>query len=218
MMYSFCMVGAWLIWHALYRFRVVGRRNLPKREPGVPGSVIICNHLSLQDVIFLVLARFRWPKAVVMAKAELFAIHPVLSALFRSWGAVPVSRGKGDMETVDKVVEAVKNGQDLLIFPEGTRSKTGEMGPLKSGAFLIAARAGAQVVPCRVLYQSGMPRLFGKVRMVIGTPLSMKELGLAGEWEGAPPASALRQARNLCAQRMEELRAAHAHTVERTEK
>lgn len=218
MMYSICMVGAWIIWHVLYRFRVIDRKNLPKNEPGRPGSVIICNHLSLMDVIFLELARFRWPKAVVMAKAELFAIHPVLSALFRSWGALPVSRGKGDIETVDKVVEAVKNGQDLLIFPEGTRSKTGEMGPLKSGAFLIAARAGAQVVPCRVLYQSGMPRVFGKVRMVIGEPISPEELGLTGEWEGAPPASALRRARTLCAQRMEELRAAHIHTVESTGK
>jgi 1-acyl-sn-glycerol-3-phosphate acyltransferase len=92
------------------------------------------------------------------------------------------------------------------------------MGPLKSGAFLIAARAGAQVVPCRVLYQSGMPRLFGKVRVIIGTPLSVKELGLAGDWEGAPPAGALRQARNLCAQRMEELRAAHIRTVKQVEK
>lgn len=214
MIYSIAIVGAWLIWHVLYRFRVIGRSNLPKPQKGKPGSVVICNHLSAMDVVFLELARFRWPKAVIMAKVELFEIHPVISALFRSWGAVPVSRGKGDIETVDKVVEAVKSGRDLLIFPEGTRSKTGEMGVLKSGAFLIAARAGAQVIPCRVLYQTGKPKFFHKVRMVIGKPLSQEDLGLAGDWENVPPPSALRQAKNSCAKRMEELRAEYIHTVE----
>lgn len=115
---------------------------------------------------------------------------------------------------MDKVVEAVKSGRDLLIFPEGTRSKTGEMGVLKSGAFLIAARAGAQVIPCRVLYQTGKPKFFHKVRMVIGKPLSQEDLGLAGDWENVPPPSALRQAKNSCAKRMEELRAEYIHTVE----
>ena len=218
MLYSIGVVGAWLVCHALYRFCVIGRENLPQNEPGRPGNVIVCNHRSMMDVIFLAVARFRWPKAIVMSKAELFAINPVFSALFRSLGGFPISRGKGDLETVDKVVEAVKSGRDLIIFPEGTRSKTGEMGPLKSGAFLIAARAGAQVVPCRVLYQSGKPRLFAKVRMVIGKPLSAEQLGLAGEPEGVPSTAALRQARRLCAACMEELRAAYAHTVERTGK
>lgn len=214
MIYTICVVGAWLIWHVLYRFRVIGRKNLPEKKEGAPGSVMICNHLSAMDIVFLEIACLRWPRPVVMAKAELFEIHPILSALFRSWGAVPISRGKGDIETVDKVVEAVKNGRDLLIFPEGTRSKTGEMGMLKSGAFLIAARAGAQVVPCRVLYQTGKPKLFRKVRMVIGEPLTRKDLGLDGDWETVPPPSALRQAKNRCARRMEELREQYAHTVE----
>ncbi len=215
MLYSVCVVLVWVVGHLIYRFRVIGRSNLPKAEKGKPGSVIVCNHISAMDIVFLVLARFRWPKAAIMGKAELFEIHPALSWVFRRWGAVPVSRGKGDVAVVEKLVEAVKNGQDLLIFPEGTRSKTGEMGVLKTGAFLIAARAGASVVPCRVLYQTGRPKLFGKVRIVIGEPLAPEELGLAEVESAMPLPSALRRAKNRVAQEMEDLRAAYAHTVEK---
>ena len=69
-------------------------------------------------------------------------------------GAVPIDRGKGDMGTVNKVTDECKNGTPILIFPEGTRSKTGELLTLKSGAFLIAGNADADMVPCRIIYDT----------------------------------------------------------------
>lgn len=208
-MYSICLVGAWLIWHVFYRLRVVGRKNLPRG-----GYVMVCNHTAALDSVFLVLARFAWPKPVIMAKEELFHITPLLSWFFRQAGAVPVERGKGDAEALQQVVDRVRKGHDLLVFPEGTRSRTGEMGRLKSGAFVVAAAAGVPVVPCRVLYQDGRPRFFHKVRMVIGQPLSLQELGLDGDWERMPPPSALRNAKARCLQEMEALRAQHCAAVQ----
>ena len=212
-MYTFCAIGAWIIWHLVFRFRVVGSgfSRVPK---GAPGRVIICNHISMMDVIFLAVSSFRWPKPVVMGKEELFQIHPLLSALFRSWGGVPVSRGKGDSDALQQIVAQVKAGRDLIIFPEGTRTKTGELGMLKSGAFFIAALAGADVIPCRILYRGGKPRLFSKVRLAVGEPLTLCELGLDGEWEGVPQPSVLRRARTRAAQALEDLYAAYRHTVE----
>lgn len=212
-MYTLCALGAWVVWRVLYRFRVVGHK-MPKVEKGAAGRVIICNHISMTDIIFLATSTFRWPKPVIMGKEELFSIHPVLSWLFRSWGAVPVSRGKGDTDALQEVVAQVKAGRDLLVFPEGTRSKNGELGMLKSGAFFIAALAGAEVLPCRILYAGGRPKLFTKVRLAVGRPLSLQELGLDGDWNGVPQPSALRKARACAAQALEELRAEYIHTVE----
>ena len=79
------------------------------------------------------------------------------------------------------------------------------MGRLKSGAFVVAAAAQKPVVPCRVLYQDGRPRFFRKVQLTVGTPLSLQELGLDGDWPHMPPPAALRQAKARCVQEMERL-------------
>ena len=57
-------------------------------------------------------------------------------------GAVSIDRGKGDTVTLEKVTNACRRGIGVLIFPEGTRTKNGQLGVLKSGAFVIAASAG----------------------------------------------------------------------------
>ena len=205
MLYTICLLGAWLIWHLFYRFRVVGRKNLPRG-----GYVMVCNHVAATDIVYLVLARIAWPKAIILAKQELFHITPILTWYIRRMGAVPVSRGRGDSAVIEQTVEKARAGRDVLIFPEGTRSKTGELGPLKSGAFLIAAKANVPVVPCRVLYQDGRPRFWRRVTLAIGQPLTPQQLGLSGEWEHMPPASALRGAKARCAQEMERLRRENA--------
>lgn len=207
MIYAICLVGAWVIWHLLYRFRVMGRANLPRRQKGAPGYVMICNHLAATDAVFVYLARFGWPKPLILAKAELFDISPVLSWFFKSVGAVPVVRGKGDTATLDAVVTAVRAGRDVVVFPEGTRSKTGQLQTIKSGAFVIAAAAGAPVVPCRILYQDGRPRIGRRVCVAIGQPLDVQTLGLDGASTGAstPGAAVLRGAKAQCVAAMETL-------------
>ena len=88
--------------------------------------------------MFVVLARFWGKKMLVMAKEELMHVNPFFTWFFRQVGVFGVTRGRGDTTAVDDAIEKVRAGQGLLIFPEGTRSKTGEPGKLKSGAFVIA--------------------------------------------------------------------------------
>ncbi len=203
-MYAFCLVGAWVIWHLLYRFRVVGRENLPEKG----GFVMLCNHRSAADIIFLMLARFRFRKPLIFAKAELFQIAPPLTWFFKYLGAVPISRGKGDTTVIGETVQKVRAGRDLLVFPEGTRTKTGHLGQLKSGAFVVAARAGADIVPCRIIYEAGKPRLFSRVTLAIGRPLTQQELGLADCETPAP--AALRAAKRITVQQLKQLYAENA--------
>lgn len=109
-------------------------------------------------------------------------------------GAVPIDRGKGDMDTVNKVTDECKNGTPILIFPEGTRSKTGELLTLKSGAFLIAGNADADMVPCRIIYDTPDKRMhmFCRIRICFGTPISAEEMKVEDPRRSVPKLRALR--------------------------
>ena len=93
-------------------------------------------------------------------------------------GAVSIERGKGDTATIDRVTSACRRGTGVLIFPEGTRTKNGKLGILKSGAFVIAASAGADMLPCRIIYNTkdGKLHLFCRVRVVFGPAIPASEL------------------------------------------
>ena len=93
-------------------------------------------------------------------------------------GAVSIERGKGDTTTVEKLTNECKNGTGIMIFPEGTRTKTGKLGVIKSGAFVIAAAAGADMLPVRIIYgtKDGRLHLFCKVRIVFGEPIPAADL------------------------------------------
>ena len=75
-----------------------------------------------------------------------------------------------------------KNGKTLLIFPEGTREKEGKLLPPKSGLFVIAAGAGVDVVPCRILYDTpdGKMHLFCRVRVIYGEPMPAAQFAMEG--------------------------------------
>lgn len=196
MIYWIVVCGAWVIFHVINRFQVIGRENIPKDR----GYVLCPNHLQAIDPVFVVCGRF-WGKPMwVMAKEELFRI-PIAAWFFRQLNAFPVARGTGDKELLDKAVESVKSGRAMLIFPEGTRSRTGQLQKLKSGAFVVAAAANADIVPCRIIYKGGRWKWFGTVTVVFGEPIPIESLGLGGEHA----ASRLRAAKALVTERLEQL-------------
>ena len=94
---------------------------------------------------------FDWKRLRILAKEELFK-NPLAGWFLRCMGAVSIERGKGDTTTVEKLTNECKNGTGIMIFPEGTRTKTGKLGVIKSGAFVIAAAAGADMLPVRIIY------------------------------------------------------------------
>ena len=87
-----------------------------------------------------------------------------------------------------------KNGTPILIFPEGTRSKTGELLTLKSGAFLIAGNADADMVPCRIIYDTPDKRMhmFCRIRICFGTPIPAEEMKVEDPRRSVPKLRALR--------------------------
>ena len=189
MFYCFIVTAAWLVWHIGFRIRVIGRENLPREG----GFVLAPNHISAIDPVFVVIARFWGKRLLIMAKEEILQVNPVFTWMFRHVGVVGIERGRGDVNVVDELIGDVKKGQGLLIFPEGTRSKTGQVGKVKSGAFVIASAAGVPMVPCRIIYEPGRMKVFCRVRVCFGTPIPAEELYL-GETKSA---SALRRNKAL---------------------
>lgn len=197
MFYWIIVPLAWLVWHIAFRIKVIGRENLIKDR----GFVIAPNHLSAIDPVFVVVARFWGRRMLVMGKEELFEINPLFSWAFRHVSVLPVHRGKGDTTVVQQVIEGVKNGQGTLIFPEGTRSKDGNLGRLKSGAFVVAAQAGVDMIPCRIIYKGGKMKVFGRCTIVFGKPIPAEKLTL-----GEPRSAArLRECKALLTQQLEYL-------------
>lgn len=162
--------------YLLFPYKMIGRDTLPR--DGKP-YVVCCNHISMVDPVFLLLA-FRHP-VYFMAKESLFKNR------FGGWfwktffGVFPVSRGKGDASAVMNSIEILEKGGLLGIFPEGTRSKDGTLGPAKSGTALIVAKAQVPIIPCAVYAKNGRVRLFHKTTVVFGDPLTPAELHLDGE-------------------------------------
>lgn len=161
----------WVLAHLLFRLEIIGKENLKQARDGRP-LVLAPNHISALDPVFVVVSIMPWERMITLAKEELFQ-NPILRWYFTKLGAVVVERGKGDTDMLDRVTEGCRSGKTLLIFPEGTRTKTGQLGLLKSGAFLIANQAGAAVLPCRVIYgtKDGKMRLFCRVRVCFGPML-----------------------------------------------
>ncbi|MEG0396346.1 MAG: lysophospholipid acyltransferase family protein [Oscillospiraceae bacterium] len=197
MFYCFIVTLACIAWHIIFRIKVIGKENLIKDR----GFVLCPNHISAIDPVFIVIARFWGKRMLIMGKEELFNISPIISWIFRHVGVIPVQRGKGDSGAVDTAIEKVKGGQGLLIFPEGTRTKDGNLGRLKSGAFVVAAAANVDVIPCRIIYKGGKMRFFCKCTIIFGKPIPKEKFAL-----GEPRSAArLRECKELLANELETL-------------
>lgn len=177
-LYYILLPLAWLVFHIGFRVECVGRENLKKVQTG--GCILAPNHVSAIDPVFVVITRFWGKRMVVFAKKELFEINALLTWFFRCMGALCVRGTRDELETIDKTVEACKNGGTLLIFPEGTREKEGRLLPPKSGLFVIAAQAAVDVVPVRILYDTpdGKMRLFCKVKVIYGEPMPAAQFAM----------------------------------------
>lgn len=173
----FHVIGRWLLhvfFRLFFRYQIEGREHIP-REGGV---LIAANHASALDPPLLGCASPR--QVYFMAKAELFSM-PVLSWLLPRVGAFPVHRGAADRSAIRSAIEYLKQGNAVVIFPEGTRTRTGELLPLQRGAGLIALKAGVPVVPVGLVgtfrplrIKNGIPRL-NRIIVRFGEPIDLSE-------------------------------------------
>lgn len=153
----------------LYRVEVTGLDNLPD------GKVLLCpNHSSDIDPVLIgccLPIRFDL-KLHFMAKAELFK-NPVIGEFLRTLGAFPIHRDTMDIQSVKTAMQALRSGDNVLIFPEGTTihngigSYDGLPAHAHSGAVMIGMRTGATLVP---VFVGGEKKVFRKTRIIFGSP------------------------------------------------
>ena len=177
-LYYILLPLAWIVFHIGFRVECIGRENLKKVRTN--GCIIAPNHVSAIDPVFVVITRFWGRRMVVFAKKELFEINVLLTWFFRWMGALCVRGTREELDVIDQMVEACRNGGTLLIFPEGTREKEGKLLQPKSGLFVIAAQAAVDVVPVRILYGTpdGRMKLFCKVKVVYGEPMPAAQFAM----------------------------------------
>src|SRR5918996_1549314 len=125
----------------LWRFRYSGTLPSNPRRP----YVVVSNHESFADI--LLISHLPW-EMKWLSKAELFRI-PVMGWMMWLVGDVPVRRGFGPsaVEAMARCREVLRKRVSVMIFPEGTRSKTAELLPFKDGAFRLAIEAGVAILP-----------------------------------------------------------------------
>jgi 1-acyl-sn-glycerol-3-phosphate acyltransferase len=156
------------------RITIKGYENIPQS-----GGLIICsNHIHWLDPILIAVYIKR--KISYMAKAELFK-NKFFAIILKGINVFPVKRGTADIAAIKNSLKLIKNGNVLGIFPEGTRSKDGNLKPAEPGVALIAIKTQAPVIPIRI---SGSYKIFDSINLTFGKPISFIEYGetkLSGE-------------------------------------
>jgi 1-acyl-sn-glycerol-3-phosphate acyltransferase len=196
--YLFVGTVSWPFVRGLYRLRVRGLEHLP-----AGGFVLAANHTSNLDPWALGMPLLPHRQLRFMAKSELF--NPVLAPFLRAGGAFKVRRGEGDMEAMRTAAELARQGEIVVMFPEGTRRKKGlrkkHTARPHTGAARIALAAGVPLVPAAITGTDRLSRL-GPLRVTYGEPIDLSDL------EGMDAKEASAEATERLMTKIEELRTA----------
>ena len=150
-----------------FKFEVIGTENIPSE-----GNLIIAaNHKSNLDPIFVASAVNKKRKMTAIAKEELFK-NKILAKILNKVEIIPINRQNPGLGTIKRILKYIKNDYALVMFPEGTRSKTDDFNNAKAGLSLFATKAKAEIVPCTI-YSSY--KLFKPAKIYFGKPISLEE-------------------------------------------
>ena len=148
--------------------KIYGKENLPKGS-----AVICCNHFSVLDCVYLVKLTLK-DSYSILSKKEVFK-NKLLGSILSRYGAISIDRDNPDLMTLMTIIKGLrKDSNKLLIFPEGTRNKTGtnELQELKGGSAIFAVRANCPIVPVMILKKA---KLFCRNKIIVGKPFELKE-------------------------------------------
>ena len=130
----------------LWKYRIEGE---PPKDIGNKGYVVVANHQTTGDIYLLcnVPWDMRW-----VTKVELMQYVPFFGQLLWLSGDIPVKRGNkaSVVRMMEKCRETLTNGLSVMIFPEGTRTKSRQLGPFKDGAFRMAIESGRPILPLTI--------------------------------------------------------------------
>ena len=172
----------WCLMRSLYHLRFVNLDRVPERG----AAVLVCNHVSYVDAL-LILGVLRRPVRFVMIR-RIYDL-PVLNFIFRSVGAVPITRRDDDPETYrrafESLTEALRNQELVCIFPEGHLTRDGKMHEFRPGVLKLLKQVPAPVIPMalrglwgslfshqgRGAFRGGLKWLRAPVKLAVGEPL-----------------------------------------------
>jgi 1-acyl-sn-glycerol-3-phosphate acyltransferase len=143
LVHRFLRFQGWFLTHTipLWSFKIEGREKVRRNQ----AYVIISNHQSILDIILLdnIRGDFRW-----ISKAENFRV-PILGLSMRMAGYISIERGSKEsaVKMFEEAARSLEKNISIMIFPEGTRSKTNRLLPFKTGAFQLALRADKPILP-----------------------------------------------------------------------
>ena len=168
MLYGFGRLIFALYLKIFFRFHVHGREHIPVRRP----FIICANHIKWLDPVAIAAAVPSSIQVHFMAKKELFS-NFLFTAVLNMVGAFPVNRQDADYGAFRRAFQLLRGGKVLGLFPEGTRSKNGQLQKAYGGAALIAVRSGAPILPVAIL---GPYRFFKPLHVYIGSPFVLPPL------------------------------------------
>ena len=155
----------------VFRFRrydVQGERYRQKVRGGV---LVVANHSSMSDPIFM--WALLWYRRVFFLAAEAVMKNPIVAFLLRGCGCIKIDRNISDIEAVRKAVDTLKDRRCVAMFPQGGIRQDEEFSQIKSGAILIALRAGAPILP---VYSNRKNKpWYRPTTVVMGQPLDCAE-------------------------------------------
>jgi len=124
-----------------FRWKVYGLENIPSQG----GFLLAVNHASYFDPVIVGSASSRL--IYYLARRSLMK-NKFIESILKSVNTIPVARGEYDSQALKEVVDLVKKGSGVLVFPEGTRSKTGNLQKIKNGLGFLAMQSQADILPC----------------------------------------------------------------------
>lgn len=156
------------------KVKVIGEENLLHGKP----QILMANHQSDFDILIslaYIPIQFRW-----IAKKELFTI-PIFGAAMRSAGYIEIDRSNREkaIQSIDEAALRIRSGKSIMTFPEGTRSREGEIKAFKQGSFHLAIKSGVPIVPVSIIGSGQiMPKRSlrikpGQIKIVIGKPIEV---------------------------------------------
>src|SRR5216684_545043 len=175
----------WVLFFVLNRTTIIGRRNVGDER----NTLLLSNHQSMLDSFLVGLAAFypmSWFKPHLIpwnpAAAENFYKNPILAWLADNWKCIWVREGRRDLHALHRMIQVLPKGV-MTLFPEGTRSRDGSVGPGRPGTGLLILATRPRVIPVaidgmRAVLPIGryLPRIFKRVNVSFGPPVDYTDL------------------------------------------
>ncbi|HPE84613.1 MAG: 1-acyl-sn-glycerol-3-phosphate acyltransferase [Chlamydiia bacterium] len=168
-LYKIVILVVKIFFKLVYRHKVYGLENF------VSGcGIIAANHVSFYDPPLIAVSA---PEEIhFLARKTLFD-HKIFGAFIQKLNSHPVSGGAGDASVLRTILKLLKQGNKVLLFPEGTR-REGELGEIREGLGLLAYKSGCPIIPAYILGADAVwprsrkfPKLWGKTAVIFGKPI-----------------------------------------------